>query len=66
MASNFTLVPTWVETIEPEFNTVITQAEGMAKQYQALSDVGLYKFKLIFENLSDANYWSLYNHYIEI
>jgi len=63
MAANFSgVTPTWVEPLEPEFKNLITQGIG-AKQYQNLDPTGILKYKLRWEEMSNANFWTLYNHY---
>ena len=61
--ANFTLVPTWVYPLEPEYNTIETQSESMKKQYQSLSSTPVQKYRLVFEGLSDANRGTILNHY---
>lgn len=62
-AANFTLIPQLVIPEEPNFPTIITQSEGMKKQYQSLSNTPNLRYKLIFKNISDVNFWTIYNHY---
>ena len=64
-ADDFTLVPTWVMPLAPEFHNIITQSESMKKNYQNLSSDGLMKYKLVFEKLGDTNFWLLHNHYYD-
>ena len=63
MGANFTLIPTRVIPLTPKWNTLITQSEGMKKQYQSLTDTPEEKFLLIFVKMSDANYLTLLDHY---
>lgn len=63
MGANFTLVPTRVIPLTPKWNTLITKAEGMKKQYQSLTATPEEKFLLIFEKMSDADYLTLLDHY---
>lgn len=60
--TTLSLIPTLVEPMEPEFNNVITQAEGK-KQYQNLNTTPILKYKLSFIRMTDVNFWTLYNHY---
>ena len=62
-ASDFTLIPTWVQPLEPIFNTLITQSETMKKEYQNISATSVKKYELKFEGLSDANFKVLFDHY---
>jgi len=62
-ADDFTLMPTWVDPLEPEYNTVITPTESMKKEYMSVSANATEKFKLKFEGLSDANFKTLFDHY---
>jgi hypothetical protein len=61
--ADFTLVPTRVIPLPPEYNNMITQAEGQKKQFQALATVPVERFKLVFERMSDANYLTLITHW---
>jgi len=61
--ADFTLMPTWVDPLEPEYNTIITPTESMKKEYMNLSANATEKFKLRYEGLSDANFKTLYDHY---
>jgi len=61
--ADFTLMPTWVDPLEPEYNTIITQTESMKKEYLNLSANATEKFKLRYEGLSDANFKTLFDHY---
>jgi len=60
---DFTLSPTWVDVLEPEYANVITETDTMKKDYQNLSTTPLEQFVLRFEGLSDANAEVLYEHY---
>ena len=62
--ANFTLIPQLVSPEEPEFATIISQSEGMKKQYQSLADIPVLRYKLSFKNMADNDFWILYNHYI--
>ena len=62
-AANFTLIPHYVTPEEPDFTTIITQSEGMKKQYQSLTTTPTQRFKLYFKAISNADYWTIYNHY---
>ena len=62
-ADDFTLMPTWVDPLEPEYNTVITPTESMKKEYMNISVNATEKFKLKYEGLSDANFKILFDHY---
>ena len=62
-ASDFTWYPTWVEPETIDFAVSITVCENFKKDYQAISDVELERFNLIFEGVSDANRNSMIAHY---
>lgn len=62
-ADDFTLMPTWVDPLEPEYNNVITPTESMKKEYMNISANATEKFKLRYEGLSDANFKTLFDHY---
>ena len=62
-ADDFTLKPNWVEPLEPEYNSVITQTESMKKEYMNISTNPTEKFKLRFLGLSAANFKILFDHY---
>lgn len=62
-AANFTLAPSTVIPLPPVFNTIVTQAETMEKQYQNISGNAVLKYKLIFKVLTNANFLVLFNHY---
>jgi len=61
--ADFSLMPTWVDPLEPEYNNVITPTESMKKEYMNISTNATEKFKLKFEGLSDANFKTLFDHY---
>jgi len=64
MAAAFTVTPTWVHPTEPEFHTITTLSENQKKNYIDLSgSTPVLKYKLLFEGLSDTDFWTLYNHY---
>ena len=64
-ASDFTIVPTWVEPLEPEFHNIVTPSESMKKNYQNISTNAILKYKLIFKGLGETNFWLLRNHYYD-
>lgn len=58
------VTPTLVIPLEPEFYTIISQSEGMKKQYQSISGTtAVFKYRLVWKNMSNANFWTLHNHY---
>jgi len=61
-ASDFTLVPTLVVPDEPEFNNLETPSESMKKNYLNLSSTPILRYKLIFEGMSNTNFWALHKH----
>jgi len=65
MASNFTVTPTWVHPIEPEFHNIISKSESMKKVYYNVSATSISVFHLVFEGLSDAQFTTVREHYNE-
>ncbi len=61
-ADDFTLLPTWVYPLEPEYHNVITPSESMKKEYLNRSATAIEKFRLVYEGLSDANFEVLRDH----
>ena len=61
--SAFTLVPNEVITLEPEFNTVMTQSESMKKEYYEISANAVEQYQLNFKVLTNANRDILLTHY---
>jgi hypothetical protein len=58
--------PTWVYPMEPKFYNIITESEGMNKQYQNISgDVAILQWKLIWKGMSDTKFWALYHHFCD-
>jgi|WetSurMetagenome_2_1015567.scaffolds.fasta_scaffold134164_2 hypothetical protein len=64
MASNFTTTPHQVIPEIPEYNTLVTQSEGMKKQFQSLSVTPIQRFRLIFKNLTNSVAMGIQNHYV--
>ncbi len=62
-AANFSLAPDIVVPDEPDFTTIISQSEGMKKQYQSLTDTPTQRYKLYFKAISNTDFWTIYNHY---
>ena len=62
MAADFTLIPTLVTPLEPEFPNIITESEAK-KQYQNLDPTPIEKYKLNFIRTTDVNYWIINDHY---
>lgn len=60
---SFALTPTWVEPMEPGFHNIVTPSESMKKQRQNVGATGVETFSIIFEGMSDADYYVLLNHY---
>lgn len=65
MASNFSVTPTWVYPLEPQYHNVITQAESMKKRYYNVSGTSISQFRLVFDGLSNTQHTTLRNHYNE-
>ena len=62
MAANFSgVTPTLVTPLGPEFKNLITPGTGK-KQYQNLDPNPVMKYKLEWTMMSNANFWTLYNH----
>ena len=61
--ANFTTVPSYVIPEVPEYNTIVTQAYGMKKQYQSLDVTPVQRFKLIFNAITNAVYIAIQAHY---
>ena len=59
------VTPTWIYPLEPQFITIISESEGMNKQYQSISDVPLLQWKLIWTNMSDTKFWLLHKHFYD-
>jgi len=62
-ADDWSIKPSDVETLEPEYPNIVTQSENYKKDYQNLSTTPTERFRLIFEGLSDANTELLYEHW---
>jgi hypothetical protein len=63
MAANFTLKPTWVYPVLPQFNTIISQSESMKKEYFSMASTSVKRYKLTYNGLSDADFETLLDHY---
>ena len=61
--ANFTTVPDYVIPEVLEYNTIVTQAYGMKKQYQSLDVTPVQRFKLIFNAITNAVYVTIQAHY---
>ena len=66
MANDFSIMPTWVHVEEPEFNILISKSENMKKDRQLISSNALYRFRLVFTGISDANMNTIWEHYIAV
>ena len=59
-----TVTPTWCYPMEPQFHNIITPSENQKKSYLNLSGSSpVYRYKLVFEGLSDDDFWFLHNHF---
>jgi len=63
MAANFTTVPTIVIPETPEYSTIITESEGMDKQYQLLSTTPTQRYRLIFKAIANTLFVTIQAHY---
>ena len=63
MAANFTETPSYVIALAPDFNTIVTPADGMKKQYQSLDTVPVQQFKLIFNAITNEVFMDIQAHY---
>jgi len=61
--SAFTLTPTEVLTVEPEYHNVITESESMKKDYQNISTTKVQKYQLKFRALSNTDRDILQTHF---
>jgi len=58
------VTPTWMVPIEPQFHTIITQAESQKKNYALMSgSTPIYQWQLKWEALTDVKFWTLQQHY---
>jgi hypothetical protein len=58
----FTLVPSSVETFEPQYNNVQTPTESMKKEYFNISSTAVQKYKLNFKVLTNTDRDTLLTH----
>jgi hypothetical protein len=58
----FSLVPSNVETSEPQYNNVETTTENMKKEYFNISSTALQRYKLTFKALSNTDRDTLLTH----
>jgi len=60
---DFTMAPSEVVELEPEYNNIITPTESMKKEYLNLSATALQKYKITFNVLTTANKDTLLTHF---
>jgi hypothetical protein len=63
-ASDFNIIPTWVQLSEPQFFISQKQSESLIKDRQALSSNPICTAQLQFNGISDAIRKAIYDHFI--
>jgi len=63
-ASDFSVMPTWVYDMEPEFNVIVSDTENLKKDRQVVSADAVYKYKLVFKGIADSAYKTIRDHFV--
>ena len=65
-ASDFTIIPSFVEPVLPSFSTSISVAEDLSKDYECIEEEGYNRFKFTFDGISDSEHKTIRDHFISV